>query len=293
MLREQVVETPDVRLSYAEGPPAGPPFLLLHGGSARWQHGEDLLAALAGEVHVLGPDLRGPALSGPTPGADRVRDYVGDVAFLIRQRIGEPSIVFGHSRGGEVAVMLAALEPDLVRGLIVGDAPLSPEGSATERPDHRARNELWRDLAGRPPREIEAGLRGMPVVLPGSGDVRPAREVMGEDSAWFAWQAETLGQVDPETLTSLLEGPRALLEGYDPGVLLPAIRCPVLLLQADPALGGVLADADVALGCRLLRNVEVARLRGIDHALHSRSDQLDRVIAAMRPFLDSLRQPTP
>jgi pimeloyl-ACP methyl ester carboxylesterase len=293
VLQERSLKTPFVRINYAEGPRSGPPFVLLHGGSARWQHGEDLLAALAHEWHVVAPDLRGHGRSAHTPDAYRVRDYVGDVAFLIRRRIGEPSVVYGHSRGGEVAVMLAALEPELVRGLIVGDAPLSPEGSPTEQPDHRARNELWRDLAGRPAREIEAGLREMPIVEPGATGARPAREVMGEDSDWFAWQAETLHRVDPDTLTSLLAGPRALLEGYDPDLLLPAIRCPVLLLQADPAVGGVLSDADVALGRRLLRDVEVARLAGIDHALHSRSDQLDRVLAAMGPFLAGLRQPTP
>jgi pimeloyl-ACP methyl ester carboxylesterase len=285
MLREHTVQTPDVLLGYAEGPSSGPPFLLLHGGSARWQHGDDLLEALTDQWHVFAPDLRGHGRSGHVPGAYRVRDDVDDIAFLIRQRIGEPTVVYGHSRGGEVAVMLAAREPELVRGLIVGDAPLSPEGSPTEQPDHRARNELWRDLAGRGTPEIEAGLREMPILEPGATEARPARQVLGDDSPWFAFHAESLHRVDPDTLTSLLAGPQALLEGYDPHVLLPAIACPVLLLQADPDLGGVLTDADVSLGRQLLSNVQVARLAGIDHALHSRSDQLDAVLDVVRPFL--------
>ena len=277
-MHEATVRLRDVELNYAEGPAGREPFVLLHGGSARWQYGETFLEGLADRWHVFAPDLRGHGRSGHVASGYRVRDYVDDIAEFLTSVVGEPAVVFGHSRGGEVAVMVAAQHPALVRALIVGDAPLSPDRSPTERPEHRAQNELWQRLAGRPQSEIEAALREMPIFEPGEARPRPAREVMGEDSPWFAFQAEALNLLDPRTLTELLAGPEELLVGYEPNILLPAIECPVLLLQADPELGAVLTDDDVELGLRLIRRASHVRLDGVDHALHGRPDQTQRVI---------------
>jgi len=284
-VHEATVRLRDVELNYAEGPAGREPFVLLHGGSARWQYGETFLEGLADRWHVFAPDLRGHGRSGHVASGYRVRDYVDDIAEFLTSVVGEPAVVFGHSRGGEVAVMVAAQHPALVRALIVGDAPLSPDRSPTERPEHRAQNELWQRLAGRPQSEIEAALREMPIFEPGEARPRPAREVMGEDSPWFAFQAEALNLLDPRTLTELLAGPEELLAGYDPEVLLPAIACPVLLLQADPELGATLTDDDVDLGLRLLRHASHVRLDGVDHALHGRLEQTQRVLDAIAPFL--------
>jgi pimeloyl-ACP methyl ester carboxylesterase len=284
-VHEATVRLREVELNYAEGPAGGEPFVLLHGGSARWQYGGTLLEELADRWHVFAPDLRGHGRSGHVASGYRVRDYVDDIAEFLTSVVGEPAVLFGHSRGGQVAVMVAAEHTELVRALIVGDAPLSPDLTATERPDHRAQNELWQKLAGRPASEIEAALREMPILEAGETRPRPAREVMGDDSPWFAFQAEALHLLDPRTLTELLAGPRELLVGYDPEVLLPAIECPVLLLQADPELGAVLTDDDVELGLRLIRHASHVRLDGVDHALHGRPDQTARVLDAIEPFL--------
>jgi pimeloyl-ACP methyl ester carboxylesterase len=37
MLREQTFNTGTLAINYAEGPPSGPPLVLLHGGGDRWQ----------------------------------------------------------------------------------------------------------------------------------------------------------------------------------------------------------------------------------------------------------------
>jgi pimeloyl-ACP methyl ester carboxylesterase len=220
------------------------------------------------------------------PGAYDLRDYVRDIAAFVAGAVGGPAIVFGHSLGGEVGVMLAAEHPELVRALIVGDAPLSCERHATEHPAHRAQNELWHRLAGRPAAEIETALRAMPVPVPGEADLRPAQEVLGEHSPYFAHQSESLHQLDPDMLAAVLAGPHVMLAGYDPQRLLPAITCPVLLLQADPYQGGVLRDDEVALGLRLLPQASHRRLDGLGHPLHAVDPP--RVLEAIIPFLDSL-----
>jgi hypothetical protein len=76
-------------------------------------------------------------------------------------------------------------------------------------------------------------------------------------------------QLDPDMLAAVLVGPSVMLEGYEPEKLLPAIACPVLLVQADPRFGNALSDHDVALGLRLLRNVTHVRVDGLGHPLHA------------------------
>jgi pimeloyl-ACP methyl ester carboxylesterase len=287
-LRESLFETGDVALNYAQGPPNGPAFVLLHAGAARWQYGRGLLEALADDWHVYAPDFRGHGKSGRVPAAYSLGDYVRDTAAFLAGAVKEPAIVFGHSLGGEVAVMLAARYPELVKGLIVGDAPLSTRQHATEQPWHRAQNELWHGLAGRPLHQIEAALRDSPILVPGEALPRPAREIMGESSPWFAFQAMNLHQLDPDVLAAVLAGPDAMLVGYEPEALLPAIRCPVLLLQADPhgpLHGGVLRDDEVELGLKLLPRAAHLRLDGVGHPLHGPPEQTRRVVEAITPFL--------
>ncbi len=278
---------PDVLINYAEGPPNGPPFVVLHGGGGRWQHWEAFLEALAPAWHVFAPDSRGHGGSGRVPGAYLLGDYVRDTAAFLSGVVQQPAVVLGHSLGGEVAVMLAAQHSELFRALIVGDAPLSTAQHVTEDPTHRAMNVMWHGLAGRPAAEIEQALRQTPMSVPGSTRPHPAVEVMGEDSPWFAFQSVTLHQLDPDMLAAVLAGPDVMLAGFDPYILLPRIHCPVLLLQADPEgplQPGALTDQEVALGLRLLPNATHVRLQGVGHPLN----QADVVMAAISPFLEAV-----
>jgi pimeloyl-ACP methyl ester carboxylesterase len=288
-LREAVFDTGEVAINYAEGPRRGAAFVVLHGGAGRWQYGFELIEELTASWHVLAPDFRGHGRSGRVSGAYRLHDYVRDTAAFLAGVVDEPAVVYGHSLGGEVAVMLAAQHPELLRAVIVGDAPLSTRNHATERPQHRAQNVLWHTLAGRPENEIEAALREMPLLEPGETVPRPARQVMGEDSAWFAHQATSLHQLDPDMLAAVLAGPETMLDGYQPDVLLPAITCPVLLVQADPGQGSALLDDEVALALRLLRRVTYVRLDGLAHPLHGPPGGTQRVLReAFAPFLRTL-----
>jgi pimeloyl-ACP methyl ester carboxylesterase len=289
-MREARFNTGEVEINYAEGPPVWRPFVVLHGGAARWQHGEELVRTLASDWHVFAPDLRGHGRSGHVAGAYLLTDYVRDTARWLAAIVREPAIVFGHSLGGEVAVMLTAQHPELVSALIVADAPLSWRNSitATEKPYHRAQNELWHQLAGRPEAEINAAMRDLPMLEPGATQPRPAREVFGENSGFFAHQATSLHQLDPDMLAAVLEGPEVMLRGYDPDVLLPRITCPVLLLQADPAAGAVLRDDEIALAMQLLARPTHVRLSGIGHGLHAPPGGTAIVLDALAPFLASL-----
>ncbi|MDP9359760.1 MAG: alpha/beta hydrolase [Chloroflexota bacterium] len=286
MLAEQRFHMGTVEINYGEGPPTGAPLVILHGGAANWRYADHLIDLLVARWHVFAPDFRGHGQSGRVPGRYALADYTADTAAFLAKVVGGPAVVFGHSLGGEVAVMVAAQYPALVRAVVVGDVPFSTENHPTEEPGHWAMNELWHRLAGRPEAEIAAALRDMPVSVPGASSPVRAGDAFGEESPWFAFQAANLNRLDPGVLTAVLEGPEVMLAGYDPEVLLPAISCPVLILQADPAEGGLLSDAEVEKGLRLLPHARHVRLEGIGHELHGL--HADRVLEAITPFLDAV-----
>jgi pimeloyl-ACP methyl ester carboxylesterase len=69
-------------------------------------------------------------------------------------------------------------------------------------------------------------------------------------------------------------------------LVLPAIRCPVLLLQADPKAGGVMTDAEVEQGMPLLPQPTHVLLVGVSHVFHN--EQKEPVLQAITDFLTSL-----
>ena len=85
---ERSFDTGVVKINYAEGPPSGPPFVLLHGGSGRWQLFEDILPDLIARFHLYLPDLRGHGKSGRVSGQYRLQDFADDVVAFLRERGG-------------------------------------------------------------------------------------------------------------------------------------------------------------------------------------------------------------
>jgi pimeloyl-ACP methyl ester carboxylesterase len=282
MLHERRFDTGTVEINYAEGPPNGPPFVVLHGGAASWQYGQAFLEALAERWHVYAPDFRGHGKSGHVAGHYQVRDYAADTAAFLAGVVQEPAIVFGHSLGGYTALAVAAEHPDLVRAVIDGDATLERKDHMVEEPTHKAQNVLWQTLAGRPVAEIATALWETPYLAPGETTPRRYADVVGEDSPWFAFQALNLHRLDPDMLAAVLAGPDDLLAGYDPERTLPAIACPVPLLQADPAAGGGLPDEDVRHALQFLRWGSHVRLVGVGHHLY----EIPHVVEAITPFLE-------
>lgn len=285
MLTERSFEAGAVAINYAEGPEAGPPLVVLHGGSARWQYNRALLEDLAARWHVYAPDLRGHGRSGHTHGHYRIADYADDIVGFLRAVVGASAVLYGHSLGGTVAVLVAGRHPALVGSLIVGDAPLSAQ--AWPSPDDGVHREMlirWRELAasGQSVDAIAAALRELPIAPAPREPTRRAGDVFGEDAPWFADMAESLHRLDPDTLTPLLGDPGVMFAGYAAATLLPAIRCPALLLQADPAAGGLLSDDEVARALALLPRGSHVRLAGIGHPLRA-----DLVRQAIDTFLVS------
>jgi pimeloyl-ACP methyl ester carboxylesterase len=87
------------------------PMIVLHGGSGRRQQVDGLLALLPEACDVVAPDLRGHGESAHTPGRYHLENFAADVASLCDLLFGgEAAIIYGHSFGGQVALVLAGQE---------------------------------------------------------------------------------------------------------------------------------------------------------------------------------------
>lgn len=118
------------------GEPASRPVLALHGGNQS-AHSWDLVSLhLADRYRVVAPDQRGHGDSEWSRECDYTLGALArDAAALIEAcRLG-PAIVLGHSMGGMVALLLAALHPELVRALVIVDVgpEISPRGTGQIR----------------------------------------------------------------------------------------------------------------------------------------------------------------
>ena len=105
-------------------PPAGStPVLLLHGVPETSSCWADLAPRLAAGRRVLAPDL--PGLGGSSfTGPFDVPTLVAQLAALVDAEVpGGRVDVVGHDWGGSLALALAGARPDLVRRLVVANAP--------------------------------------------------------------------------------------------------------------------------------------------------------------------------
>ncbi len=122
----------EVRLAYRHwtGPSKAqhPPVVLLHGVLQSGEGMRHLAERLSLDREVLVPDLRGRGESDRPDGGYDPATMADDVAALIdRVGIERPALI-GRLHGGLVAYHLAARRPELVSGVVLGDA--NPEVTA-------------------------------------------------------------------------------------------------------------------------------------------------------------------
>lgn len=101
-----------------------PPFVFVHGlanDHTVWQPQFDDLSR---DYRCVAVDLRGCGASAAVPPFDTTQ-AAEDIAEVVRTLGLGPAIVAGHGSGGLVALLLNDRHPELVRGIVLGDATLS------------------------------------------------------------------------------------------------------------------------------------------------------------------------
>ncbi|MGW5264223.1 alpha/beta fold hydrolase [Microbispora sp. NPDC004025] len=123
----------------------GRPLVLVHGGNPGSKSWDGVAGAFADTSTVVLPDLSGSDAARDDGGALTIELLAEQLAAVIDDLGQGPADVAGHSMGALVSAALAAVRPDLVRGLVLV-AGLAGPG------DEYFRNALtlWRDLAGDP-----------------------------------------------------------------------------------------------------------------------------------------------
>lgn len=209
----------------------------------------------------------------------------------IAEETGEPAaLLAGHSLGGTFAAVLAALEPERVRGLVMVDAPLA------FGPDRGG--PLGRAVALAPPARVLRALAGSPV--PGSftaalstaatpdafllqrwadfgmtlGDAHAA-SLHSRVQRWVLDEFAMPGRLFEEVLELLYREDRLALGGLEIAgrpVSLGQVRCPVLAVVNPP--GRVVPPASILEGlaglpqhvpCRVLYHEEAERGVALQH----------------------------
>jgi len=283
MFREEFFPLGPVRLNVARGPQNGPPLLLLHGVTRRWQSFTPILSALTPRWEISALDFRGHGRSDRHPdGRYFVPDYIDDAAAFV-ETLSEPVVIYGHSLGSMVAAGVAARLPDHVRAVVLEDPPFTTMGERIRQTSlHSWFSALVPHCGSKEPvGEIVRQLAEVRTVAPGAAPVR-----VGDvrDPASLRFTARSLKELDPRVLAPIVS--TQWLDGFHYPDVLPRVRCPVLLLQADPSVGGMLIDDEASRAGQLIEDCTRIRFPGAGHLIHwLDTESLLRMVLS---FLESL-----
>jgi pimeloyl-ACP methyl ester carboxylesterase len=232
-----------VALHYIEGPENGSPLLLIHGNMGRLEAFTSIIPELTSSTHLFAVDLRGHGKSPRVAGAYTLEDHVNDITAFIKEKIQGPVILFGMSLGGMIGLMAAARFPDLIRGIIIGDSPLS---KTTLYPIL----EQQRDFANRITHYLK------------TNQIDKLREELNNN-----FSAENFRSCDSDIITATFDRTNEMLKGFEMETLLPLIKCPLLIMRGDEKLGSMIQDVDIDKATQLAPQIIDIKIPDIGHSL--------------------------
>ncbi|HLQ52883.1 MAG TPA: alpha/beta hydrolase [Streptosporangiaceae bacterium] len=252
----------------------GPLVVLSHGIGDHRQVYRFLAPKLAGAGYrVVTADMRGHGES--SMGWDSITrtDVAGDLLALIRH-LGGPAVIVGHSLSGGAATIAAAMEPELISGIV----EINPFTKTQKL-----------DLGGL--LRIGRYRRGL-ILLAGAG-------LLGSLSIWMRY-LDLAYPVKPADYAGYMAALRAKLSEpgrmaefkktgkstpADAAAQLPNITCPALVIMGthDPDFADPRAEGDAIVAAMPAGLGTVAMIDGAGHYPHAQSP--DEVSAVVIPFL--------
>lgn len=268
-LQQRTLTVGDCRLNYLVwGDLAKPPIVLVHGGAAHAMWWSALAPQLSRHYYVIAPDLSGHGDSGRRE-TYSLEGWAGEV-MAVSQDAGcaGPPVLVGHSMGGLVSIVAAAMHGDRLAGAVMVDSPV-------RRPDPES-NEGERGKAFRNPKtypDLDAALVHFRVIpeQPCANDFivnHIARYSVRQTDAGWTWK------FDPKVF---LRFPPKSLHNY-----LASVRCRVALLRGE--LSAIVPPETGEYMYELLnRNAPLVEIPQAYH--HLILDQPLAFIAALRALL--------
>jgi pimeloyl-ACP methyl ester carboxylesterase len=251
--------TDGVELNVTDFGGGGPPILLLHGlmgCAATWSEPATWLAA---HGRVLALDARGHGRS-EAHGPWTTERMAADVTELLDAT--GPAVVIGHSMGGLHGLVATARRPDLVRGLVVEDMAVDFRGASAD--DARA----WFGALPQPFPSVAAVREAFGHPRPEFGEYMAGCVEQRADGWYLLCRIDDVVEIAAEWAT------------VDHWAALDAIRCPVLLLEAEES---VAPPGQIRAMAARLADAKHARVPATGHLLHAAAPAAYR--AAVEDFL--------
>lgn len=284
-MQEQSIQLGDRHLNHARSPNDAPALVMLHGVTRRWQTFLPMWSSLSQRWQLSAIDFRGHGLSDNMNRSYHVCDYTEDVIAYIHTQFNRPIVLYGHSLGAMVAADVARTLGDRITAVILEDPPVHTIGEHIGQTPLLSFFQAMRALAGdsRGIAEIARELGNAMIYDP----IKETRTRLSDfrDAASLRFTASCLKRLDPSVLDPIVQGD--WLENFDVECVFRGVQCPCLLIQADPAVGGMLTDDDAnSIEGWLTDSIRV-NFHNCGHLIHwSRTTEL---LNCVHGFLESVR----
>jgi len=264
------------------GDPKKPPLVMIHGSRDTSQTYQFVVDNLSGSHCVYAPDMRGHGLT------DRVdilwyHEMAADLNLIWRELFDDkPAPLVGHSMGGSVAAMFAALRPKKVSKFITLDgmgprptiAALDAMGAYRRLFDITEGNNRGPDKFYPSPKEMAERLR------------QTTPRLTEERALWLA--ETTAVKVDEGKYNwpfdRYLFGSMSLQRSVEEwGEIWSAIECPVLVIASSDLEHLATLGEELERRVAYFKDVEVHRLPDTHHNLHQ--EEPEKVAALIEDFL--------
>lgn len=235
------------------------PILALHG----WRDNSasfNRLAELLPQHHIIAPDFPGHGRSARrhAQGSYSIWSYLDEVDVLVERHCPQGGILLGHSMGGAVAALYAALYPERCRKLVLLDTigPLATEPQDAPAQMREAREQLrtrklnWRQHY--PSFEATIAARVSRGLSEPAARELAERGVSQDEQGWFWDQDPRLAMKNAVSFTE--EHTREFLG---------RVSCPVLMVATRCFWQGRMDWFE--LRCSYLRDLELHVLDGSHH----------------------------
>ncbi len=268
----------------ASGPEDGAPVVFLHGASGSLRTYGWLTGAITEGRRIVRVDLRGHGRSEHAPGTYDVDHYGEDVVGVLRQTVGRPAVLVGHSLGGVVAWWVAQRHPELVAAAFLEDPPLY----MGEPAEHELNGAvaLFQTILDTVARWKAEG------VTAAAAAAQLAAAPFGPDRARTSAEAQC-DDVSPARAEALLQMDPGVLEGAaDRSTLAPTdtaspVVVPVFVLAADDEKGSAFPARHAERMAISHPDVQIVRVPGAGHGIHDERDHRGDYVEALARFLDT------
>ena len=241
-----------LKINYAHIKSFGQPIVMLHGTASEWRSFLPHIPHLSEKSDIYALDLRGHGQSSWIPYEYHLQDYTNDILKFLKDQVSEPVVLYGHSLGALIALLLASQFPDGVLGLVLSEPPLYCHSL-------KLKETIWREpfeemhhvlSSYHSAEEIEAYM---------------LQQYPNMDLEKCRARAKCLSNVDPTIVSMMLD--HSYMKDFDVDNVLRKITSPVMLIQGNPEMGAALRDEDVTYASKRLQQCSVIHMKDVGHGL--------------------------